>query len=153
MPKAIEIAAFLAYLAETGEESDPLTNLRLQKLLYYVQGWSLTLRDRPAFGDRIEAWAHGPVVPTVYHEFKKFGNDKFVLPSSESDEFLTDEEDRTFVRELWESYRAYSASKLWQMTHDEAPWINARSGCAPGERSSNEISQDSLKTYFSNLAN
>ena len=63
------------------------------------------------------------------------------------------DEDKMFLGELWQTYQAYSASKLWQMTHAEAPWENARNGCPPGERSTNEITQDSLKAYFATLAN
>lgn len=152
MAKATEIASFLAYLSQQGEESDPLTNLRIQKLLYYVQGWSLALRDRPAFEDRIEAWAHGPVVPSVYHDLKKFDRG-FVVGLNGEDESTLSDEDKMFLGELWQTYQAYSASKLWQMTHAEAPWENARNGCPPGERSTNEITQDSLKAYFATLAN
>ena len=63
MAKAVEVARFLAYLAANDVEPDYLTNLRLQKLLYYVQAWSLVLRkSADFFQERIEAWVHGPVV-------------------------------------------------------------------------------------------
>src|SRR5580704_12809669 len=76
MLRAIDIARYLiqlSYRPDSPEESDLLCPLRLQKLLYYVQGWSLALRGRPAFDDEIEAWTLGPVVPEIYRQFKPVG--------------------------------------------------------------------------------
>lgn len=67
--KSREIADYIIlYFQEHGE---PLTNLKLQKLLYYAKGWYLALYDKPLFNDKIEAWVHGPVVPSIYHAFKQ----------------------------------------------------------------------------------
>src|SRR5689334_12279943 len=63
---AMDVAKFLIYLSACEDEPDYVSHLRLQKLLYYVQGWSLALRGKPMFVERIEAWAHGPVVKNVY---------------------------------------------------------------------------------------
>lgn len=65
MASAYEVAQHLIRLAEFEEEPDYLTHLRLQKLLYYVQAWSMAMRSRPMFPERIEAWGHGPVVPNL----------------------------------------------------------------------------------------
>ena len=51
---------------------DKITNLKLVKLCYIAQGLSLALLDKPLFSEPIEAWQYGPVVPSVYHEFKHF---------------------------------------------------------------------------------
>src|SRR5689334_14747494 len=52
---------------------DTISNLKLQKLCYYAQAWSLALDGKPLFGERIEAWAHGPAIPALYGRFKKYG--------------------------------------------------------------------------------
>ena len=70
LPSAVDVARYLVLLASTesdgpAQEADCLTNLRLQKLLYYVQGWSLGERGRPMFREEIQAWRYGPVVPAA----------------------------------------------------------------------------------------
>lgn len=153
MTSARDIAAFLTHLAQSGEERDPLTPLRLQKLLYYVQGWSLAVRKVPAFPEPIEAWAHGPVVPDIYHGLKRFGGDQLVVDIDALAPALDlSDEERSFVDEVWESYKDYSASKLREMTHREEPWVNARRGYGPADRCNVEITPDALATYFGKLA-
>ncbi len=79
MASAYEVARCLVRLAAHDEEPDYLTNLRLQKLLYYAQAWSLAMRDKPLFDDRIEAWPSGPVVPSVFDRFLGLGR-RSLLP-------------------------------------------------------------------------
>ncbi|MBS0447792.1 MAG: DUF4065 domain-containing protein, partial [Proteobacteria bacterium] len=67
MSAAIVARYIVRFFQEAG---DPVTNLKLQKLLYYVQGWHLALRGTCAFQDRLEAWVHGPVQPGVYGTYK-----------------------------------------------------------------------------------
>lgn len=151
MPAAEDVAAYLTYLAQTGEEEDPLTHLRLQKLLYYVQAWSLTLRDTAMFPEKIEAWAHGPVVKSMYYVLKGFGSNPFTLTKS-SENFNMSDDERSFIAEVWEEYKPFAALKLREMTHHEDPWINARKGFGPADLCSVEITQQAMKDYFSRIA-
>ena len=151
MAKAIEVGRYLSYLAANEEEPDYLTNMRLQKLLYYVQAWSLVMRGRPMFGERIEAWVHGPVVREAYQQFRKH-QDAPILPDDIGDaEFDLEDDDREFISDVWGTYKVHSASRLRQMTHEEDPWINARKGYGPADKCEKEISCDALRDYFSSL--
>lgn len=67
---ATKIADYL--LAECRERGELLTNLKLQKLLYYADAWNLALRDRPLFEEKFKAWVHGPVLTSQYHRFKDY---------------------------------------------------------------------------------
>lgn len=149
MTNAMEVAKFLIYLASCEQEPDFLTHLRVQKLLYYVQGWSLALRDQPMFTDRIEAWAHGPVVKAVYEELKKFSN--LPINPDEVGKYEVSEEDGNFIISVWEAYKAHSSTSLRDMTHEEAPWKEARRGLPPEANSNAEITPASMKEYFSSL--
>ena len=152
MARAYDVAQYLAFLATDNEpEPDPLTHLRLQKLLYYVQGWSLALRGKPMFQERIEAWAHGPVVPYVFQRLRDFGSEPFVY-SGDPSQIPLDDEEASFVKQVWDSYKEYSASSLRNMTHSEAPWITARGSCGPGEKCDAEITHDSMRAFFSQRA-
>jgi uncharacterized phage-associated protein len=148
---AIEVARFLVYLAYREEEPDFLSHLRLQKLLYYVQGWSLALRSKPMFVERVEAWAHGPVVPVVYHAFSGFGFQPILLRDIGLPANLVDEE-MQFIGSVWQQYKQFSASSLREMTHKESPWMNARVGLGPADRCEKEITQKAMRDFFSMLA-
>jgi uncharacterized phage-associated protein len=153
MADAINVALFFLQLADAEDEPEKLSHLRLQKLLYYAQGWSLALRDTVLFSDRIEAWAHGPVVPSVYPSFASYGNGVIpveVFPFDSEEELEKD--DRELIEAVWNAYKPYSALSLREMTHKEPPWRDARGDSPPGERCKTEISVEAMKKYFSRIA-
>ena len=133
MAKAIEVARYLVHRAAAEEEPEFLTHLRIQKLLYYVQGWSLANRKQPMFSERIEAWTNGPVVRDVYPYFARHGS--LPIPPSEVPEptGLTDPE-AEFIESVWNAYKKFSAWSLREMTHAEKPWVDARGDCDPAEK-------------------
>ncbi len=101
---------------------DLISNLKLQKLLYYMQGFHLACFDEPLFNDEIKAWTYGPVVPRVYNEYKIYGGKS--LPHPEGDIIrLTDEEENIF-EQVYREYAQFSAFKLADMTHHETPWMS-----------------------------
>jgi uncharacterized phage-associated protein len=121
------------------EEADLLSNLKLQKLLYYAQGSSLALNDYPLFDDTIEAWKHGPVIKSVYFEYNRFGAGGIDLVCSEPQ---FDKVDKTVLMIVFDKYNRYSANQLRLMTHKEAPWRESAQGAS--------INHSSIKEYFSN---
>lgn len=151
MATAIDVAKLLIRLGAWEDEPEFLSHLRLQKLLYYVQGWSLALRGKPMFNARIEAWAHGPVVKELYAVFAQYGFDPIPPAQFETASRLTEPEAK-FICQVWESYKDYSATSLRSMTHQEPPWIEARRGCGPADRCDREITHESMRRYFSEQA-
>jgi len=109
-----------------------LTNLKLVKLLYVAQGLSLSILDRPIFNDdRIEAWKYGPVIPSIYHEFKHYKSAPITSKSvmldrnweKSSEPRLTNEEDKKIVKLTWNLYKDTSAEELVSATHRVGtPW-------------------------------
>jgi len=116
---------FLAYNRSIMNESDAdtISNLKLQKLLYYAQGIFLGFNDGiPLFEDPIVAWTHGPVVESVYHEYKGYGSTG--IDFDETFDFASVEiEDHNLLIEVYNNFSQYSAWKLRDMTHKERPWI------------------------------
>jgi uncharacterized phage-associated protein len=149
MSHAIDVARFLIHLAAPREDEDIdcLSHLRLHKLLYYAQGWHLAIFGRPLFGERIEAWTHGPVVKDVYPEFKAYGY-KAIPPSEGADPAELTDEARELVRGVWHEYGRYSAGALRDMTRGESPWKEARAGLAEDAASDREITPDRLQSFF-----
>ncbi|MDX2267707.1 MAG: DUF4065 domain-containing protein [Bryobacter sp.] len=110
---------FLATL--DSEAGDLMSNLKLQKLVYYAQGFHLALYDKPLFDSPIEAWAHGPVVPELYHRFKAYGANAIPeTPAIEVSHYGP--QVLELLEEVSTVYGQFSATKLRNMTHEEAPW-------------------------------
>lgn len=128
------------------EVGDLLSNLKLQKLCYYGAGVMSAVRGdpaRPLFEERIEAWQHGPVVPALYGRFKIYGSGPIPYPEGFDEEAIA-AKDRIVLDNVYDFYGQYSAWKLRNMTHDEAPWIEAFA------RDNKVITNDELSEFFSN---
>jgi uncharacterized phage-associated protein len=125
---AIDIAR---YFLAIQDEEETITNLKLQKLLYYAQGFHLALTGKPLFAEQIKAWVHGPVVPAVWHEFKDCGSAPIPRPADFDPDSLNTET-RSIIDEVYAVYGQFSAWRLREMTHEEAPWKEAQqSGVIP----------------------
>lgn len=147
MATASELARYIVKAFQ--EAGDPVTNLKLQKLLYYVQGWHLVIHDKPAFNERMEAWIHGPVQPGVYGEYKWYRwnpiTDDVSVPA-------LDKELVELTNEVLDAYGGDSGYELEIRTHHETPWLEARNGIPPDQESTAIISHESMKLFFSRLA-
>lgn len=122
MSQLFSVARELVKLSLQGEESDPLTHLRLQKLLYYAQAWSLVIRESELFPEEIRAWENGPVVEEVFQALPD-GRCAACVPENLFDSAPDPEpEEAWFLKAFWEAYCGYSASQLYRMTHAETPW-------------------------------
>lgn len=143
MVKVQDIADYFIWLANyTGSF---ISNLKLQKLVYYAQAWYLAIHDEPLFDEDFEAWIHGPVIPELYKKYREF-KWKPILKEVEEPKFT--EEVKQFLDEVADVYFGLDAYELEQMTHTEAPWIEAR-GEKPTDASCNEIiSKESMREYF-----
>lgn len=120
---ALDIAKKLLYKATNEDNGELISNLKLQKLLYYMQGYHLAVFDTPLFDDEIEAWMYGPVVRSVYEEYSKYGHQG--IECNEIPVSLSDDEEELF-NEVYDVYGQYSAIGLMKMTHDESPWKSVK---------------------------
>ena len=144
MANVLDIAELM--IATAGEESD-MTNLKLNKLLYFAQGTHLARTGRPLFEDEIIAWQLGPVVLSVYEKYKF--NGKNAIPPSEQhldfDRLFTPEEAATIADAILE-YGKYSASYLVNRTHAPGtPWCETWDETTKGLR----ITKNMLRDFFS----
>lgn len=103
---------------------DVITNLKLQKLCYYAQGFYLAMNGQRLFENDMEAWQHGPVVRELYNKYKKYGSSS--LPLSDDFDLKNIPLDiQDFLDEIYSEYSQYSAWKLRDMIYFEPPWQNA----------------------------
>lgn len=147
MADVLHVADFLLQLAEREPEPEAVTNLRLQKLLYYVQGWSFVYRGRQLFDEPMKAWPHGPVVERAYECFKDNKASPLSSSGTAKSGSLTLEE-RQLIEGVWSAYKRHSASALREMTHRESPWLTARHGLPADSRKSTLITDQSIRAYF-----
>jgi uncharacterized phage-associated protein len=130
------------FLASVDEDAgDSITNLKLQKLLYYAQGFHLAIYDKPLFWESIKKWAHGPVVPQAYHAYKEYGSQ--AIPVTQINPHDYSEQETELLNEIYSVYGQFSATKLRSMTHQEPPWADAPDN--------GEISHVSMKKFFKTL--
>ena len=141
MATAHDVAAYI--LRKQGE----MTAMKLEKLVYYSQAWSLVWDEEPLFEDRIQAWVNGPVVPALYQRHR--GMFKVSVWPHGDPGALTPKQRETVDAVL--GYYGHKTSQwLSDLTHREAPWLLARKGLEPGDPSQREISHASMAEYYSN---
>ena len=125
-----------------------VTAMKMQKLVYYSQAWSLVWEDRPLFRARIEAWANGPVLPELYNSHRgAFMVSKWPL----GDPGKLDKEDRSTIDAVLKFYGDKSSQWLSDLTHSERPWKDARGGLPNGAVCNNEITRAAMAEYYGSL--
>ena len=117
-----EIARYIIY-HET-QSGRYVNNLRLQKLLYFVQAKYLVEKEKPLFEERMEAWNFGPVVPKVYREYSYYGLNH-IFCYDETDDFLIDSDTKKIINSMLDSCSEYATSTLVDIIHGQEPWIHA----------------------------
>ena len=125
---------------------EPVSNLKLQKLLYYVQGWSLGIYKKPIFEEEIQAWVHGPVVPDVFNQYRQFRWTPIEIPRQT---LAIDDHTKNHIKSVLDVYGKWTASQLEALSHKESPWLVARGSLSPDTPSRAVITHASMKEFFS----
>jgi uncharacterized phage-associated protein len=133
-------------IKEFQDSGEPITNLKVQKLLYYVQGWHLGLYGVPAFEEDLEAWVHGPVEYGVFQEYQEFSGGSPITKIPTKPKFKTNLEKH--IHEVLQEYSGENALALEVRTHKEWPWMEARKDLKPNEWSRNKISKQTMQDFF-----
>jgi uncharacterized phage-associated protein len=132
------------------EQIGGMTAMKLQKLVYYSQAWSLVWDSKPLFNERIEAWANGPVVPVLYEAHRgEFLVDVSRFPSGNPENLVKTEKET--IDAVLNLYGGKSPQWLSELSHNEDPWKNAREGLSRGERGNKVITHASMVEYYESL--
>ncbi len=131
------------FIQRAADSGDALTNMKLQKLLYYAHGYSLVRRGVGISREPIQAWEHGPVAPEQYRMFSAFDRDPIPGAFTESRAIVSPEVE-SILEAVWREFGQLSAAELRRMTHREAPW---RSVYVDGQRDL-VISDQTMLEYF-----
>ncbi|MFN7922844.1 MAG: DUF4065 domain-containing protein [Bryobacteraceae bacterium] len=142
MATAFDVAAYI--LRQLG----PTPAMKLHKLVYYSQAWSLVWDERPLFANRVEAWANGPVIRDLYEAHR--GQFEVAKLSKGSPTRLTVSQRET-VDAVLKFYGNRPGQWLSDLTHQEDPWKNARVGLQPGDHGYREITHAAMAEYYGSL--
>lgn len=147
MVHAIDVARFFINITNTIPTDDLMTNMRVNKLLYFAQGECLRQLGRPLFDEDMEVWQYGPVVPYVYQAYKRFGREPIKDDTEYQDTFSEQEKDILF--DVLRYYGQFSTSRLVALSYqEEAPWTAAHK--YGGKHA--KISNEAIKTFFESKA-
>ena len=161
MEKSLAVAN--AMILRARAHHNPPTQMKLQKLIYFAHGWHLALYESPLVGEQFQAWPYGPVLPTVYHEFKLFGTSGIdelgteivTLPSGRLEwqpPHILDSSGliNPLLDKIWEVFGKFSGGQLSDMTHaTNSPWKCMRD--LYGNMRDIVIPNDLIKDYFKGL--
>ena len=136
------------FIKRARDVGEPITNLKLQKLVYYAQAWHLALYDEQLFDGQFEAWVHGPVNRELYQRFKDC-RWKPILDEIDYPELP--QEVLEHVDEVWEVYGGLSAWDLEGLAHSETPWLEARGDIPSDESCETIISDSTMKAFYKKL--
>ena len=146
MLNAIDVANFFIYLMP--EADNEITNLKLNKLIYFAQGYNMQRYNKPLFDDEIQAWQYGPVVPSVYHKFKEYKNLHISKPTKDFDITKYSDEDKELMLDVAREYGKFTGEALRDITHQiDSPWFQVFD---PNKRNI-KIPISDIQEYFDKL--
>lgn len=143
MVTSLDVAAYIL------QQKGPVTSMKLQKLVYYSQAWSLALEEEPIFDEPIETSPHGPVVKNLTVN-PKTQSHVFTIPQGDPGRLSPEQKETIDTVLIY--YGQKSAHWLVDKTHSEAPWKQAREGVSEdGPGSGKTISFQAMKEFYSRL--
>ena len=141
MPTVFDVAEYVL------KKHGPMTTMKLQKLVYYCQAWSLVWDEAPIFDEPIEAWANGPVVRELFERHRG----QFEVATVEGDCKKLTKAQRETVQGVLQHYGNKSSQWLSDLTHLEQPWKDARANIPESVRGKSCISHGAMADYYGNL--
>jgi uncharacterized phage-associated protein len=142
MADVIDVANYILEISREESEDgeyELISHMKLQKLIYFCQGYFLAFYAKPLFPEPIEAWPHGPVCPKLYHLLKGYGSLP-ITASIDPERIMLNDDQKHLIGMVYDSYGQYSASHLRKITHKEGPWKDTWPESV--------ISQEALLKYF-----
>jgi uncharacterized phage-associated protein len=159
------------FLSLASDQGKSLTQMKLQKLVYFAQGWHLAIHDgKPLIDEQVEAWKFGPVIPSLYLAFREYGDEPITAPATvffdgsdcsddeiEFGEIAPSIDDHATIKSLlnriWAVYGDYSAIQLSNITHQPGtPWYHVNQQYRGHIPRGTDIPTETIQKCFIDLA-
>lgn len=141
----------IQHLALWFRQKESMTQKKLQKLCYYAVAWGYALMDRPIVTDpEFQAWAHGPVSPTLYQAYKSYGWNS-IRKLEPSDVLRFDDALEELLESVWVTYGDKDGNELEALSHGERPWVEARGNTPELEACKTPIKDDVMKSFYRSI--
>lgn len=144
MYKAMDVANYVIDYCNANQQY--ISNLKLQKILYFIQAEFLVAKEEPCFKEPIEAWDFGPVVPEVYYQYKVYGGG--LIPAPKSRKYFFNEQDKQLIQGIINECARYSSAALVDITHKQKPWKIAYDKNRRYSNFKGQISNESIYNFF-----
>ena len=137
------------FLSRYGSYND-ITPMKLIKLVYIAHGWYLGLTEQTLIDENPEAWKYGPVISSLYHEYKHLGNSP--IKKGFSQPVKLDNKVEKFLDKIWEVYGNYSATELSAKTHQSnTPWYKVWNNIKNEDYFFIQIPENFIRDYYKNM--
>ncbi len=144
---ALDIAQEFVKIAD--ENGEHLSHMKLQKLVYFAHGWHLGLTNKPLLDETIEAWQYGPVIPSLYEEYKKYGSRPIIPNAVMRNQKILPQDVKDLIQKIWNVYGGFTASQLSTLTHEEgSPWDLATAEYAGSLPKGLDVPNDIIAKHF-----
>lgn len=146
-----DVANYFIKMSNSKQESS-MTPLKLQKLCYYAQAWSLVWDEKPLFNDDFQAWVHGPANYKLYKKYENISRNSFLTIIDENFNLkIFNKNQIETLNVVWDEYGKYDGDYLEQLTHQERPWKETRGNLDAGVGSNRIITKELIKDFYSTL--
>jgi len=141
------------FIRKAIDKGEGITPMKLIKLVYISHGWYLGITGKPLLPEAVQAWQYGPVVPSIYHEFKKYGRQpitEMVFDSSTGTYPMPDNQELiNFLEKIWNVYGNYDGLQLSALTHQpNTPWYITWHDQGGKKQAEVPISDDLIKQHY-----
>jgi uncharacterized phage-associated protein len=145
-----DIVDYIILKVRSEDENASLINLKLQKLLYFIQAWSYGIHKKPIFIGDFQAWIHGPVNKIIYDRFNptKYLYSEIYLTDILNNNVCINDDDSEFIDFILENYIKYSGAELERLSHSEYPWVKTRENLNPNDRCDKIIDPSLMIKYY-----
>lgn len=134
------------------DDENSMTPLKLQKLCYYAQAWSLVWDNKELFNEDFEAWVHGPANHNLFNKYRSSARNEVINTVDEDfNENIFNCEQRETLDVIWKEYGKYTGTYLEQLTHQEKPWKKTRGDLQPGMSCSKVIPKELIREFYQTL--
>ena len=135
---ALEVAEYI--IAGCHQKHKSISNSKLQKILYFVQAQFIVEFGTSCFGNIMQAWDYGPVVPDVYRKYRGYGNTN--IPGYGNKGFDFEQDERQTLDTTIDNASEYAASQLAEIARNQSPWMDAY------EKADKTITPESIRKFF-----